>query len=64
MEKETSFKEMLEYRKQLHKEWAESGLLEGLSGMKKTNIAYMFESPVSAMPDDKIYEIDEDRIMF
>jgi len=45
----TIFKDLAEQRKAVVRQWSESGLLENLSGMKKTNIAQLLENQARHM---------------
>ena len=45
----TVFKDLAEQRKAIVSNWNESGLLEGLGGMKKTNIAQLLENQAHNM---------------
>lgn len=45
----TVFKDLAEQRKAIVRNWSESGLLENLSGMKKTNIAQLLENQAHNM---------------
>ena len=45
----TTIKSLAEQRKQIVTNWDESGLLEGLRGMKKSNIAQLLENQASHM---------------
>jgi hypothetical protein len=45
----TVFKDLAEQRKAIVRNWDESGLLENLKGMKKTNIAQLLENQAHHM---------------
>lgn len=45
----TVFRNLAEQRKAIVRNWEDSGLLEGLKGMKKANIAQLMESQAQAM---------------
>jgi len=45
----TVFKDLAEQRKAIVRNWSESGLLENLNGMKKTNIAQLLENQAHHM---------------
>ena len=45
----TIFKDLAEQRKAIVRSWSESGLLENLNGMKKTNIAQLLENQAHHM---------------
>lgn len=45
----TVFKNLAEQRKAIVDSWSDSGLLEGLNGMKRANVAQLLESQASAM---------------
>ncbi len=45
----TIFKDLAEQRKAIVKNWGESGLLDNLSGMKRTNIAQLLENQAHQM---------------